>query len=117
MARKRGWRNFLVLSSMDSANECCQICNCQKIIYTCVHIYQLAFSKKTGRSAYSALSSGFDYVGKYLVYGNWFTCEERKRLLVDLLQLVVISYLISGYFIMGILEKIAEIESEVYNSI
>ena len=28
------------------------------------------FSKKTGRSAYSALSSGFDYVAKYFVYGN-----------------------------------------------
>ena len=76
------------------------------------------------RSAYSALSSGFDYVFcKYFVYGNWFTCEERKRLgketdlLVELLHVVVISYLISGYFIMGILEKIAEIESEVYISI
>ena len=43
--------------------------------------------------------------------------KEETDLLVDLLHVVVISYLISGYFIMGILEKIAEIESEVYNSI
>ena len=38
---------------------------------------------------------------------------KGRDLLVDVLHVVVISYLISGYFIMGILEKIAEIESEV----
>ena len=39
--------------------------------------------------------------------------RKGRDLLVDLRYVVVISFLISGYFIMGILEKIAEIESEV----
>lgn len=53
-----------------------------KRLFTRAYIFISSHSpKKTERSAYSALSSGYDYVGKYFVYGNWFTCEERKRLI------------------------------------
>lgn len=56
-----------------------------------------------------------------LVSTSYMAIASRVRkgrdLLVGLFHVVVISYLISGYFIMGILEKIAEIESEVCTSV
>lgn len=41
MARPRGRRNFLVLSGIDSANECCRICNGKKSTYTYVYLFPL----------------------------------------------------------------------------
>lgn len=41
MARPRGRRNFLVLSGIDSANECWRICNGKKSIYTYVYLFPL----------------------------------------------------------------------------